>query len=291
MGRYDEALAISRRALSIAIASLGPEHPRLASIHNGLANTLGRLMRFDEARKHYAEAQRLVVAANGERHASVGMYLYNRAILELRAGRFEEALKLGTDALELRTEKLGDGHAAVIRTIEGIATTHFRLGDLDKAIELQAEVVQRYQLRNGDDHLTTGQAHTHLCNYLRRDKKLDRARLSCEKALAILDPEAPDQRDLALALTHTAWLDLDQGAPDRALERAQRAWALRQEYPGLLHEEGQTRFVLGLALHAQGQTKEAREHAEAAKIAIEAGEPGSRYDLPQLEAFLLATAP
>jgi serine/threonine protein kinase/tetratricopeptide (TPR) repeat protein len=291
LGRFNDALAITRRALSIAISSLGPEHPRLASIHNGLANTLGRLMKFDEAREHYKEAQRLVVAANGERHASVGMYLYNRANLELRAGRFEEALDLGKRARELRAEKLGDGHAAVMRAISGIATAHFRLGDLDRAVELQTDVVKRYQLRNGDEHVVTGQAHSELCNYLRRGKKLKQARESCNEALGILDPDAPDQRDLALALTYAAWIDVDKGESENALARAQKAWGLRQEHPGLAHEEGQTRFVLALALHLQGKTEEAREHASAAKSALEVGEPGSRYDLPQIEAFLLATAP
>ena len=121
------------------------------------------------------------------------------------------------------------------------------------------------------------------------DKKISKARKSCDKALEILDPDAADQRDLAQALTHSAWLDLDQGQNDSALERAQRAWKLRQEYPSQKHAEGRARFVLGLALHAKGRTAEGRQEAIAAKQAIEAGEPGSRYDLEQIDAFLAAT--
>jgi serine/threonine-protein kinase len=290
LARLDEAAKEGQRALEIATASLGPDHPRLATIHNGAANTLGRLSRYDEARKHYQEALRLTIATSGERSAKVGLYLSNMANLELRAGDFKEGLRLAEEALALRREFLGDGNAGVVRTQLSIAQAHYRLGELERALSLQADAVNRYQLILGEEHRATAGAHATLCDYQRRAKQYRAARGSCTKALAVLDPDAPDPRELALGLTLAAWLDLQEGKKDEALRRAERAYLLRQEHKSLPSTEGQTRFVLGMALHAQGKREEARRHVEAARQTIADGEPGTLQDLPAIDAFLEASA-
>ena len=248
-------------------------------------------MRFDEAREHYKEALRLTTATFGERSANVAMYLNNLAIMELRVGEYEEALRLAEKALELRKEVLGDGNAGVARTLLGIATAHYRLGDLKQALKIQGEATQRFQLIYGDAHRTTAGSKSGLCDYLRRAKQYSKARVACTAALKVLDPDAPDPRDLAKALTVTAWLDVEEGKKQIALERAERAWALRLEHTSKESFTGQTRFVLAMALHLNGKVEEAREHAERAKRTIESGEPGARMDVPALVAFLTRTAP
>ncbi len=153
-----------------------------------------------------------------------------------------------------------------------------------------SDAVKRYQLIYGNEHRVTANAQAWLCNYQRRAKQYSAARGSCTKALAVLDPDAPDPRDLALVLTYAAWLDLQEGKKGQALERAQRAWRLRLEHTSLPSSEGQTRFVLGLALQAAGQPEDARKHVEAAKRTIAEGEPGTMQDIPEIDAFLASSA-
>jgi tetratricopeptide (TPR) repeat protein len=248
-------------------------------------------MRFDEAREHYREALRLTIATSGPRSANAAMYLSNLALMELRVGDFKTALDLASQALEMKKEALGDGHASVVRTLAVTAIAHFRMGDLKRAIEIQSEVVKRYRLMGDNEQPSTGVAQAELCDYLRRAKQFGKAKAACSSALKILDPDAPDPRELALALTLNAWVELLDGNKALALAQAERAWKLRQEHPGEANFAGQTRYLLALALHAVGRTEEAREHAEEAKRLILSGDPGVQYDLPDIEAFVASTAP
>jgi tetratricopeptide (TPR) repeat protein len=90
-----------RRALAIAEASHGPDHPNVAICLNNLAELLRTANRLTEAEPLYRRALAIDEASYGPDHSNVAVSLNNLALLLHATNRLTEAEPLCRRALEI----------------------------------------------------------------------------------------------------------------------------------------------------------------------------------------------
>ena len=94
--RYAEAEPLSRRALAIVEASIGTDHPTVATSLNNLASLLSETNRPGEASRLYRRALAIVEANNGPDHLAVARDLNNLArLLRKRIGSARPSRYIG----------------------------------------------------------------------------------------------------------------------------------------------------------------------------------------------------
>ena len=64
-GKYEEALAMYEKALSISLKKLGDDHPDVATTYNNMANSIQDQGKYDEALAMYEKA----LSINGKLYA------------------------------------------------------------------------------------------------------------------------------------------------------------------------------------------------------------------------------
>jgi tetratricopeptide (TPR) repeat protein len=112
-GAYREAEPLMRRALSIDEASYGPDHPRVATELNNLAQLLRATNRLFEAEPLMRRALSTDEASYGPDHANVAIRLNNLAELLQATNRPSEAEPLYRRAAQILidfTQKTGHEH-------------------------------------------------------------------------------------------------------------------------------------------------------------------------------------
>ena len=139
-GRRSEALEHFTRALTTLERVTGPDHPELASILNGRANTLLALGRLDEASADYERALAISETRLGAEHPRVIVCLTNIASLRRQQGHVAEARALFEKVLAADQARHPD-HADVAVDLEQLASTAVAENKPDEALALveQAE--------------------------------------------------------------------------------------------------------------------------------------------------------
>jgi tetratricopeptide (TPR) repeat protein len=144
VGKYEEAEASYRRALSIARET--GDQPGVARSLNGLASALFVRGDVEGPRRCYAEALALHTAAKNE--AGCAAVLGNLAELEFAEGNVEQALVHGLDALALDLK----GTNEAIKAVGYVNVSAYRiyLGKLDEAKSDALESLRRARDAQGD---------------------------------------------------------------------------------------------------------------------------------------------
>ena len=94
-GKYEEALEIYEKALSIRLKKLGDDHPDVTATKNCIQAILEKL---------------------GKDHPNVATTYHNMAGIYKDQGNLKEALRMYENALWIRLETLGDDHPDVTAT-------------------------------------------------------------------------------------------------------------------------------------------------------------------------------
>ncbi|MFD1828295.1 tetratricopeptide repeat protein, partial [Streptomyces desertarenae] len=109
-GQAAQALPLAERALGIAEAALGPNHPDTAVRLGNLASTLVELGRHAEALPFAERALGIAEAALGPNHPDTAVRLGNLAATLGKLGQHAEALPLAERALTITEAVLGPNH-------------------------------------------------------------------------------------------------------------------------------------------------------------------------------------
>jgi len=288
MSRFEEAAAEHLAALSAMDRALGPDHPRIAGMLNNVAISLAKLERFDEAKALYERAIASRVETFGPEHRRVAGPLINLANLEERMGDWASAEQGYLRALSIREASLGSDHPGIPRVMSHLGRLQRKQGRLDEAHAMQRTALVRYEAIHGADHELTGNVRAATCDVLMRLRRYRAAEIECERAVVTLE-EAPDQRNLAWALTYAGKLDVLRGRAGVAVERLDKALRIRERVPGAPVYLAETQFTLALALDAaKADPARALELARMARQTIAGLPPGDREWLPEIEAWLKA---
>ena len=70
-GKYEEALAMYEKALSIKLKKLGDDHPDVATTYNNMANVYNKQGKNDEALAMYEKALSIRLKKLGDDHPDV----------------------------------------------------------------------------------------------------------------------------------------------------------------------------------------------------------------------------
>ncbi len=258
LGAYPPAEPLFRRALAIGEASLGPDHPDVASGLNNLAELLRVTNRLGEAEPLFRRALAIDEASLGPEHPDVAAVLSNLALLLLARNRLVKAEPLFRRALAIDEASFGPDHPIVAIRLNNLALA---LRDTNR---LEAERFFRRALAIdeasfGPDHRNVAIRLNNLASLLRATNRLVEAEPLFRRALAIDEASfGPDHPDVAIRLNNLALLLQDTNRPGEAEPLIRRALAIGEASLGPDHPDVAIRLNnLALLLRAKNRLDEA----------------------------------
>lgn len=137
--RLVEAEPLTRRALGILQARLGPDSMTTGATANNLANVLAARNRHDQALEAYAAALQGMIASLGENHSRVAIVRHNLGRSLMALGQLDEAGKQLAQSEIILRERLGtdDARYSIWRTTQ--AGLHLARGETEQARRLLSD--------------------------------------------------------------------------------------------------------------------------------------------------------
>jgi tetratricopeptide (TPR) repeat protein len=193
MGEYAKAEPLFERALAINEKALGPEHPMVAAVLNGLANVYFFSGDYGKAEPLYRRALAIGERVFGAENVDVAASLHNLGHLSLIRGDYAGAESLYQRALAIREKALDPEHPSIADSLSDRAILHQRKGDLSQAITFRsrASVISE---RNIALNIATGSERQKLAYLTALSADSDQV-VSLHARSA---PHDPDARSLAL---------------------------------------------------------------------------------------------
>src|SRR5262249_38388856 len=133
-GKYEEAEALFKRALTIREKALGASHAHVGQTLNNLGLVYwdqGKYVEAEDFLKHALVGREQPLGAS---HGDVGTTLSNLALVYRDQGKYEGAEALFKRALAIREQALGTGHPNVARTLNNMAILYKRRGESGSAL-------------------------------------------------------------------------------------------------------------------------------------------------------------
>ncbi len=165
-GRYEDALSFSKRALTIDEATLGDQHPTVATNLNNLAELYRTQGRYEEAEPLYLRALTISEATLGENHPTVAANLNNLAGLYRAQGRYEKAEPLYLRALTISEATLRENHPTVATRLNNLATLYHDQGRYEEAEPLYQRCLALLDATLGPEHPNTQAGHRNYAAFL-----------------------------------------------------------------------------------------------------------------------------
>ena len=183
--RLGEAEPLMRRALEIAEAALGDQHPNVAVCLNNLAMLLQDTNRIEEAEPLMRRALEIDEATLGEQHPSVATNLNNLARVLQDTNRFEEAESLMRRALVINEAALGEQHPAVATNLNNLAALLWDTNQSEEAEPLMRRALEIDKAAFGEQHPNVAVCLNNLAQVLQDTNRIEEAEPLMRRALEI----------------------------------------------------------------------------------------------------------
>jgi tetratricopeptide (TPR) repeat protein len=235
--RYVEAEQLYRRALAIAEATQGPDHPTVASRLNNLAILLRATDRAVEAEALLRRALAIKERSLGPDHPDVAVLLNTLALLLKDTDRVGDAEPLYRRALTV-FESLGPDHSLVATGLNNLAELLRIAKRLVEAEPLFRRALKIYEASYGPDHPNVAANLNNLALLLGETNRPTEAEQLFRRALAIYEASlGPDHPNVARALTNLAELLETSDRREQAEPLYRRALAIDEETLGTGHPQ------------------------------------------------------
>ncbi len=216
VGEYERAIELTRRALELYKAKLGPEHSSTLVCASNLAVAYDTAGKLDLALPLYEETLKLQKAKLGPEHLSTLLTMGYLALAYQAAGKPDLALPLAEETLKLQKAKFGANHPDTLGSMNTLAVTYHAAGKLDLALPLWEETLKRRKTQLGPEHPQTLISMSNLALAYKAAGKLELALPLYEEThklfKAQLGPDHPhtltSMNNLATAYESTGKLDL-----------------------------------------------------------------------------------
>ena len=267
LGAYDEAQAICGRALTLAKAALGPNHPTVADHLAAIALVEWRSGAYEQAKDRLELTLSIQEAALGAQHTDVAGAANNLAILHWQLGEYGRAKALYGRALAIWEEAFGPDHPDVALALSNLAEVHYTTGSYDVSRDLYERAIEIEERELGRDHPNLAISLVGLADVHRVTGGYEEARALYDRALAIQEEAlSTEHPDVATTLIGLARLALAEGRPADAEARAEVALAIRERNDVSARKLAGAQFVLARALwQGPGPRARALDLAEAAR--------------------------
>ncbi|MGI2903942.1 tetratricopeptide repeat protein [Tolypothrix sp. VBCCA 56010] len=235
-GLYAIAEPWYKQCVEVVRASLGEEHPDVATSLNNLAYLYYSQGRYSEAEPLYIQALALRKRLLGEEHADVATSLNDLALLYKSQGRYSEAEPLYIQALALRKRLLGEEHPHVATSLNDLANLYESQGRYSDAEPLYIQALALCKRLLGEEHPHVAMILNNLAGLYYSQGRYSEAEPLYIQALALrkrlLGEEHPD---VATSLNNLAYLYSDQGRYSDAEPLYIQALALSERVLGVNH--------------------------------------------------------
>jgi tetratricopeptide (TPR) repeat protein/predicted Ser/Thr protein kinase len=165
-GEYALATEAYKRALALRTATLGPEHPDVAQVHNSYGGTLLRTGDLEGATAQFQRALEIREKVLGPKHPDVALPLANLASVMQVTKKLDEATTYYERALEILVEVHGPEHPNVGVTVSNLGHLSRERGDCATAVTQYTRAIATIE-KLGENHpyvayALIGRAHCHV---------------------------------------------------------------------------------------------------------------------------------
>jgi tetratricopeptide (TPR) repeat protein len=237
-GDHDEAIASSRRALSLHEDVLGPDDPLVALAMHRLAISYTRVGNYGEAVALFERALAIHERTLGPDHPEVGNVLQPLTIAYFETGRYDEALAVGQRSLAISEQAFGPDHGNVSNILGALGMIHSGTGDQRRARSYYERALEIRERSLGRDHPHVGLALNNIAGTYIRAGDYARALPFVERARSIFEHKlGPEHPDVANALTTLGVIHHRTGAHDQSIALHERALSIREKSLGPTHRD------------------------------------------------------
>lgn len=152
LGRYREAEAMLKDALTEAEQTFGWKHGEAAHVLNDMATLYREVGGFEKAFRLDRRALAIAQTSLGPDHPTVAAILQNLGILEHRRGRLASAESFARQALAIREKTIGPDHPRVASSAGVLAGILEAQGRFDEAASLYGRALTILERRFGPEH-------------------------------------------------------------------------------------------------------------------------------------------
>ncbi|MBL9078389.1 MAG: serine/threonine protein kinase [Planctomycetes bacterium] len=230
--RRGQVLALREEILAGRRRALGAEHPDTLEAMNGMAATLRELERLDEAEALYRETLAARREILGEDHPDTLVTTENLGGVLLAKKDAAGAEAMTRDALERRRRVLGDGHPDVAKTTLNLAIVQRARGDDAAALATAEDALARSRAAFGASHQQVAQCLRTIGDLHTDGKQFAPALAAYREALEVRRRLGPDDGMVGYLLHQTAYVQLQTGELDGALQHATEAATVREALSG-----------------------------------------------------------
>jgi len=188
-GRADLAGAkrALQRAVAVAEAAYGPEHPEVATDVSNLGDVLHEMGDLDGARMCFERALGIDEAALGPEHPAVGIDVGNLGKVLRDLGELSMARQCHERAIAIHVAAYGEGHPTVAVGLSDLAGVLCAEGDLAGARAHLERALAIDEAAFGTDHPKVAIRVNNLGGVLHAAGDVEGARACCERALPIFE--------------------------------------------------------------------------------------------------------
>ncbi|MEM7157255.1 MAG: serine/threonine-protein kinase [Myxococcota bacterium] len=303
-GRYDDAIALARRAHTLLAASYGREHARVVVPLTTEATAQAGLGDLDRALALHRRAAEQLAVALGPSHPEVAAAEFNLGSLELETGHPEAAIARFERALSRWREVLGEDHTRVAGALFGLGSVYDAQGRLDDAKRHYEQARAIWEAQPAIEKGNLSVVYNNLASLEARHGRFEQALPLFERSAALEQEfRGREHPAYAEALGSLAAIHLDLGHLPQAEAHAREAIALLRKTVGSDHPRlvsmlanlAQAQSARGAHVEAQANVEEAMALAEdeprhldlwgrLASLRLDQGDPaGAREALTQLQ--------
>lgn len=150
-GDYTHAIRNLRRALGIAVTTIGENTEEASIVYNNLGNALRESGDYDRAIENLEKALNIKISILGENNASVATTYNNIGASYSGKSDFDKALEYYQKALEIRIAVLGAENADTASSYNNIGELYRENGKPDKALENLKKALDIYTKLYGEN--------------------------------------------------------------------------------------------------------------------------------------------
>jgi CHAT domain-containing protein/tetratricopeptide (TPR) repeat protein len=237
-GKYQEAIPLLERVLSIRKKVLGNEHPDVASSLNNLAALYTSQGRYSEAEPLYRQALEMRKRLLGNERPLVASSLNNLAALYTSQGRYSEAEPLLHQALEMRKRLLGNEHPDVVQSLNNLAVLYESQGRYSEAEPLYRQALEMNKRLLGNEHPGVATSLNNLGLLYKKQGRYSEAEPLYRQALEMRKRLLENQHPLvAQSLNNLALLYKSQGRYSEAEPLLRQALEMKKRLLGNEHPD------------------------------------------------------
>jgi tetratricopeptide (TPR) repeat protein len=166
-GRYQEALALSTKAVEAARRSFGEDHPVFTTSMNNRAEILRELGQYAEAEPLYQCVLEILRRNTGEHHPHFATTLNNLGLLYYATFEYEKARSAITKALEIRRAILPPDHPEIAISLNALAELYRAMGRYAEVEGLHRQALEIRRKCFGEKHPETANSLHNFAEYYR----------------------------------------------------------------------------------------------------------------------------